>query len=96
MKSQYTENGKRMEAAISSLRQELESLTNNTSERLKWMEHFKRFEGLEELDRKAVIHLVKSITVLGKSEYDISFTFGDEYKNALMLLAEQPEHREAV
>jgi len=96
MKSQYTADSERLEAAITSLRQELENVTNNTSERLKWMEHFKRYEGLEELDRKVVIHLIQSIRVIGKSMYDITFNFDDEYKKALMLLAEQTEQREAV
>lgn len=96
MKAQYTEDSGRLEAAITSLRQELENVTNNTSERLKWMEHFKRYEGLEELDRKVVIHLIQSIRVIGKSMYDITFNFDDEYKKALMLLAEQTEQKEAV
>lgn len=96
MKAQYTQKCTRLEAAISALRQEFEALTDNTSERFKWMENFKRFEDLKELDRKAVIHLIKSITVQGKSQYDILFAFGDEYQNALMLLAERMEEREAV
>lgn len=96
MKAQYTEDSGRLEAANASLRQELENVTNNTSERLKWVEHFKRYEGLEELDRKVVIHLIQSIRVIGKSMYDITFNFDDEYKKALMLLAEQTEQKEAV
>lgn len=43
----------------------------NRSERNRWIENFRRFSDLEELDRKAVIQLVQVITVLGKDELQI-------------------------
>ena len=58
----------------------------NRSERNRWIENFRRFSDLEELDRKAVIQLVKVITVLGKDELQIQFNYQDEYEKALALI----------
>ena len=58
----------------------------NRSERNRWIENFRRFSDLEELDRKAVIQLVQVITVLGKDELQIQFNYQDEYEKALALI----------
>ena len=41
---------------------------------------------METLDRKAVVQMIRSITVLGKTEIRISFAYEDEYRQALSLL----------
>jgi len=90
-KSQYAEDGDRLEKAISLLKQELDEIRNHTSERLRWIEHFKAFEALTALDRKAVVQLIQSIRVLGKSEIEITFRYQDEYQKAISLMTEQKE-----
>ncbi len=59
----------------------------------RWMTIFKKFTNINHLDRKIIIHTIRQIRVKGKYELDISFTFEDEYKEALELvnLAEQVE-----
>lgn len=59
---------------------------NGKAERLRWMEHFRKFEGLEELDRRTMVNLVRSIRVLSKTELDITFNYQAEYEQALALL----------
>jgi len=93
MKSQYDENGAKLKDAIASLKQELEDALNNSSERLRWIEHFMRHSNLEEVNRRVVVQLIKSITVVGKSKLDISFNYEDEYKKAAAFV---PKLKEAV
>ena len=77
------------------LKEKLEEVRENKSERNRWISHFTQFSSLETLDRKAVIHMIKSIHVLGKNELKITFAYEDEYAKALKLisLAEQKEIR---
>ncbi len=58
---------------------------DGTADRLRWMEHFRKFEGLNELDRRTVINLIKSIRIICKTEFEITFNYQDEYKAALGL-----------
>ena len=69
--------------AVAALKEKRTDVMENRSERNRWIENFRRFSDLEELDRKAVIQLVKVITVLGKDELQIQFNYQDEYEKAL-------------
>lgn len=48
-----------------------------------------QFSTMEEIDRRAVMQLIRSIRVLGKDELHIEFNYQDEYKKAVTLLAER-------
>jgi len=52
-----------------------------------------RHSNLEEVNRRVVVQLIKSITVVGKSKLDISFNYEDEYKKAAAFV---PKLKEAV
>lgn len=92
-KGQYAEDIRRFQNAISALEQEIEDAKNNKSEQLKWIEYFKRFTDLCELNRKAVIQLIQSIRVVNKTVIQITFNYQFEYENAVTMLTAQ---REAV
>ena len=62
------------------MKAELADVRECKSERIKWMEHFKNFENITELDRKAVIQLIQSIHIISKKELKISFNYQLEYK----------------
>jgi site-specific DNA recombinase len=82
-KGKYSAETERMRAAIAELKGKLEDVLENKSERNRWMAHFQEFSTLETLDRKAVVQLIQSITVLGKKELSIRFNYDDEYEKAL-------------
>ena len=82
-KGKYSAEAERMRAAIAELKNKLEDVLENKSERNRWMAHFQEFSTLETLDRKAVVQLIQSITVLGKKELSIRFNYDDEYEKAL-------------
>ena len=50
------------------------------------MEHFKAFENIQAIDRRAVICLIHSIHVRSKTELDITFNYISEYENALAIV----------
>ena len=94
-KAKYTKQAEDIRESIRVLKEKLEEVRENKSERNRWISHFTQFASLETLDRKAVIHMIKSIHVLSKNELKITFAYEDEYAKALKLisLAEQNEIR---
>ena len=57
----------------------------NRSERNRWIDHFMKFQNMETLDRRAVMHLIRSIRVQGKNDLHITFCYQDECQKAQML-----------
>ena len=86
LKARYVSDETRLREAVSLLNAERENASNGTGERLRWAEHFKRFEGLCEIDRRSVITLIHSIRVAGKTSLEITFNYQAEFENALKIL----------
>ena len=93
-KSRYTARAEQLEAANRELRDKIRDVLENRSERNRWIRHFTRFSDLEELDRRAVVQLIQTITVSGKDSIHIRFNYEDEYKKASAIL-EQAQMRKA-
>lgn len=85
-KARYTRQTEEIKKSIRLLKEKLEAVKENRSERNRWIQHFTQFSELETIDRKALIHMVQSIHVLGKQELKITFTHEDEYQRALDLI----------
>ncbi len=86
MKASYAADETRLNAAIERLGAELEGVLAGKSERIRWMEHFKRFGELATLDRRTVANLISHIRVLSKTELQVTFNYQDEYEDALALI----------
>jgi len=89
LKGKYANDADTLITANTHLQKEIESVLDCKHERLTWMEHFKQFATLTEIDRKTVIHLIHSIRVLGKTELEITFNYQSEYENASALLRKE-------
>ena len=87
----YSEEQKCLENAAAELQKELENIMSNNSENFKWIEHFKRFSDLKEINRTAVIQLIQSIKIFGKNRIQIKFNYQPEYEKAISFLEEQKE-----
>ena len=87
-KEDYTRKASSAQESIRLLQEKLTDVLENKSERNRWIANFTQFAELDTLDRKALIHMVKYIRVVSKTEFDVSFAFQDEYKKAIQLLAE--------
>ena len=81
-KSKYSGDEAMLVDANARLESEIEAVLSCKHERMAWMEHFTKFENLEAVDRRMVIHLIHSIVVLGKSELEVTFNYHIEYENA--------------
>jgi DNA invertase Pin-like site-specific DNA recombinase len=86
LKIKYINDESDLQGAISALKQKIDDVLVGRGERLRWMEHFKQFNGLTEIDRRTVISLIKSIRIINKKELLITFNYHDEYKKALALI----------
>jgi hypothetical protein len=86
LKSRYAADEARLRDAIVTLEAERENVLDGSAERLRWIEHFKQFEGLRELNRRTIINLIQRIRVISKTELDISFNYQAEYEQALDFL----------
>jgi len=89
LKVKYTEDAVTLIQANDLLNNEIEEVLSCKHERMVWIEHFKNFENLDNLDRRTVIHLIRSIRVLGKTEIEISFNYQLEYDSTLSFLKKE-------
>ena len=89
----YSKDKKRLEDALKQLETELDECRNNTSKKLQWIERFKAFENIDEIDRNIVIRLIDCIHIYDKTHIQIAFNFKDEYEQTLAALS---EYREVV
>ena len=91
LKNTYNVRIAQLEQAIAALEEKRTDVMENRSERNRWIENFKRFSEIEELDRKVMIQLVHSIKVVGKNEFQIEFNYQNEYEKAISLIAPAQE-----
>ena len=89
LKAKYVADENRMRGAIEALRQETENVLAGKAERLSWTEHFKRFDGMTEIDRRIVVSLIQSIRIMSKTELEITFNYQSEYEKAVALLGRE-------
>ena len=92
----YSERMEELRSAIDQLRQEMERVTDRTSERQKWAQQFREFSNITELDRRAVVTLIQSIRIISKTELKITFRYQMEYDAALQKLSQARLEQEAV
>jgi hypothetical protein len=85
LKARYAADEERLRAAAETLKAQLDDVMSGKSERLRWAENFKCFEGLAELDRRIVANLIHSIRVVSKTHLEITFRYQSEYETALAL-----------
>lgn len=85
-KAKYNADETKLNNAIELLKQQLDDALSGKSERMRWVEHFKRFDDLTEIDRRTVVSLIHSIHIISKTELEITFNYQSEYENALAIL----------
>ncbi|WP_303193868.1 hypothetical protein [Ruthenibacterium lactatiformans] len=89
-KRKYNADIEGLQAAIESWNEKLTDVLENRSERNRWINHFMKFSEMEEIDRRAVMQLIRSIRIISKEELQIEFNYQDEYQKAVRF-AEQME-----
>ena len=87
-KARYTRQMEDAKKSIRLLKEKLDAVKENRSERNRWIQHFTQFSQQDSIDRTALIHMVESIRVLGKKELKITFAHEDEYRQAAELICQ--------
>lgn len=95
-KSKYNADIEQLRKAIAEWNEKLTDILENRSERNRWINHFMKFSTMEEIDRRAITHLIRSIRILGKDEIHVEFNYQDEYKKAVALAAQIAQAAEPV
>ena len=89
LKAKYNADENRLRDAIETLNREVENVYAGKAERLRWSEHFKRFKGLSEIDRRIVVSLIRSIRIVSKSNIEITFNYQVEYESTRELFRKE-------
>lgn len=89
LKERYTAQEAAAREAIQKLRREMDGVIHNSSDRKRWMKHFMDFQSMQTLDRRAVISMIQSIRVMGKTELEVTFRFQSEFETTLKRLAQR-------
>ena len=74
-KRKYNADIELLQKAIDEWEERLTDVLENRSERNRWINHFMQFSTMEEIDRRAVMQLIRSIRVIGKDELHIEFNY---------------------
>lgn len=88
LKAKYNEDEARLRKAIIILQKQHDGVIAGRCDRLRWMDCFKRFDGIAELDRRIVISLIQNIRLISKKEMTITFNYQDEFAKASAILEE--------
>ncbi|MGL6200402.1 MAG: recombinase family protein [Lachnospiraceae bacterium] len=88
-KAKYIADENRLQDAITKLEQKRDDVLSGKEERLRWMEHFHKFEGIVALDRRMVVNVIQNIRVISKTQLDITFKYQAEYEKAVALLQKE-------
>ncbi len=87
LKEEYTSKLKIVEKEISALNEKLEK--ELWHDRKEWIEHFKKFSNIMELDRNAVVQLIQSVKIFEKKQIEITFRYQSEYEETTKMLHSQ-------
>ena len=82
--------------AIALLRESMENTVRNTGERLRWARQFKEFSNITKLDRRAVVALLESIEIHGKTDIRINFRYKLEFDTAMKMVRPENAPQSAV
>ena len=85
-KAKYSAEEQSMCDAIDSLKKQIEETLSGKTKGLRWIEIFKEFDNITELDRRTIAKLVHSIRVISKTELVVTFHYQAEFSSALTLL----------
>jgi len=78
------------EKALENLNHELDNIINNQDENCLWIEHFKKYQGIENLTRNIVVELIERITVFEGGKIEVRFRYHNSFENAVQYIKSLP------
>jgi DNA invertase Pin-like site-specific DNA recombinase len=85
LRAKYGTDEEHLRESLTQLEKKLSDILEGKTERMQWIENFRRFENWKEVDRRMVAQLIQSIRILGKTEIQINYHYQDEYEKMLAL-----------
>lgn len=86
LKAVYDEKQHIAESAIQTLKQEIDRLVQNRTEETQWIDKFKLYQNIDNIDRKIAVTLIDRITVYDDKRLEIRFKYQYNYNLALSLI----------
>lgn len=82
-KKSYTAKIEEAERAIRELEAERQEIVNKNTADLSWIEVFKQYQNIVEIDRNVVVNLIEQIQIYENKVVEVSFRYGDECKKII-------------
>ena len=90
-KKSYAAKIMEAEAAIQAIENEREQAVSRNRDSLAWMEVFKKYQNVSEIDRFMVVDLIRQVNVFEGGKVEVIFRHGDEAGKVMKLLENLPE-----
>ena len=71
---------------LGKLKDERSQAMENSSGNIEWIEQFKKYRYLTELDRECIVHLIEKILIYDGKRIEVCFRYRDELENALQYI----------
>ena len=71
---------------LGKLKDERSQAMENSSGNIEWIEQFKKYRHLTELDRECIVHLIEKILIYDGKRIEVCFRYRDELENALQYM----------
>lgn len=71
---------------LGKLKDERSQAMENSSGNIEWIEQFKKYRHLTELDRECIVHLIEKILIYDGKRIEVCFRYKDELENALQYI----------
>lgn len=91
-KKSYEEKIRSAEMAIETMEKERKDAVEHNRENCSWMEIFKKYKNITEIDRRAVVELLDKVVVYEDKRIEVFFRYGDEYEKAARYLEGYAEY----
>ena len=90
-KKSYAAKIMEAEAAIQAIENEREQAVSRNRDSLAWMDVFKKYQNVSEIDRFMVVDLIRQVNVFEGGKVEVIFRHGDEAGKVMKLLENLPE-----
>ena len=79
----YSEKIINIKNVILDLKKELDNVSNGLTEKQLWIEHFKKYNSINKLDRELIIFLIEQIRIYADKTTEIEFKYANEFESLL-------------
>lgn len=90
-KEEFDKNIKEANEAIAHLNSNRNQVRSGLTEQQSWLTQFKKYENIQELNRRVVVHFIERIEISNNKEVSVILNNADQFQAILEFLKEYPE-----